>query len=262
MSSNISYKPLIEGMTWSYSRITCFEMCPYQWYLKYLYKLRYDNHSMFFSTYGTLMHELLAKYFRGEADPAELLTEYFADFYSRVPQGGAPSGKLYNRYLLAGAAAINRLPPADGTLAVEKKVRFSIGGKPFIGYIDRVYEDTKGRLVIEDHKSKALKPRSHRKKPTKSDEELDLYLRQLYLYSIPIEKEYGKPPDTLKFNCYRTGQEIHEKFSPEKLGEVKAWAEDAISGIEDETRFAPDIDLFKCRYLCDVHNDCELSVAA
>ena len=53
------------------------------------------------------------------------------------------------------------------------------------GVIDLVGRSDTGGLVIVDHKSRALKPRSKRKKPTKTNQELDEYLRQLYLYAVP-----------------------------------------------------------------------------
>lgn len=33
----ISYRPLIEAMTWSYSRLEIFDDCPYRWFLTYIH---------------------------------------------------------------------------------------------------------------------------------------------------------------------------------------------------------------------------------
>ena len=33
---DICYAPLIDDMTWSYSRVKSFEDCPYKWFLKYI----------------------------------------------------------------------------------------------------------------------------------------------------------------------------------------------------------------------------------
>lgn len=74
-----------------------------------------------------------------------------------------------------------------------------------------------GTLCILDHKSRSLKPRSNRKKKPKTDEEPDQYLRQLYLYSIPITNEFGRMPAFLKFNCYRTGVRIKEPFHSQEF---------------------------------------------
>ena len=54
---------LIDLMTWSYSRINTYLQCPYQFYLKYIECL--DEAPMFFSEYGSLVHEVLAEYYSG-----------------------------------------------------------------------------------------------------------------------------------------------------------------------------------------------------
>ena len=32
----VNYRPIIQDMTWSYSRIKSFGDCPYRWFLKYI----------------------------------------------------------------------------------------------------------------------------------------------------------------------------------------------------------------------------------
>lgn len=86
-----------------------------------------------------------------------------------------------------------------------------MNGVPFIGYIDFLGE-LDGSLYVVDNKSRVLKPRSKREKPTKTDEELDAYLKQLYLYSAAVEEEYGVRPCKLCFNCFRTDTFIEEPF--------------------------------------------------
>lgn len=58
--SDICYAPLIDDMTWSYSRVKSFETCPYKWYLRYIVGLR--GKRMFFADYGTFMQKFKAKY--------------------------------------------------------------------------------------------------------------------------------------------------------------------------------------------------------
>ena len=68
---DISYEPIIKDMTWSYSRVKAFDMCPYGWYLKYIQKIR--GKDMFFSSYGSFVHKLLEQYYKGELWPGLLL---------------------------------------------------------------------------------------------------------------------------------------------------------------------------------------------
>ena len=66
----VNYAPLIDDMVWSYSRIKAFEDCPYRWYLKYIKK--FHGKDMFFSSYGTFMHNFTDAYsFNIESVPAE-----------------------------------------------------------------------------------------------------------------------------------------------------------------------------------------------
>lgn len=135
-------------------------------------------------------------------------------------------------------------------------MEFKIGDKPFTGIIDCVAKDEDG-IILVDNKSRALKERSKRKKPTKSDAELDEYLRQLYLYSIPIKDTFHCYPARLEFNCYRTGQLISEPFREEELERAKQWAADSIEAITNNEDWSPKLDFWKCRYLCDFCDECE-----
>lgn len=78
--------------------------------------------------------------------------------------------------------------------------------------LDFLGESEAGELVLVDNKSRDLKPRSNRKRPTAKDTELDDMLRQLYLYSIPVFESFGRYPDWLCFNYFRSGVFIKERF--------------------------------------------------
>ena len=145
--------------------------------------------------------------------------------------------------------------PSGEIVAVERSFSFTVDGLPFTGVADLLVKD--GSLVIWDHKSRDLKERSRRGRYTKTDEELDHYLRQLYLYSIAVKDIYGVYPSHLAFNCYRTGQIIMEPFLESGLTSAKEWALDTVSRIHHAQKFPPSVDFFRCRYLCDVHDDCE-----
>lgn len=196
----VNYAPLIDDMVWSYSRIKAFEDCPYRWYLKYIKK--FHGKDMFFSSYGTFMHKLIELYHKGEKTPRQIVDMYLQDFKTEVV-GRAPNRKVFSSYFTGGLQYLKALQPFPyGMVGVEKKVDFVVNGIPFIGYIDFLGEKD-GDLYVVDNKSRILKPRSSRAKPTKADEELDAYLRQLYIYSAAVEEEYGKTPKSLCFNCFR-----------------------------------------------------------
>ncbi len=239
---------------WSYSRLKSFDMCPYGWYLKYICKLA--GKGMFFASYGSFMHKLMEKYYNGEQTPKQLCDSYLIGFKNNVT-GNAPDKKIFENYFKSGLQYLRKFQPLPyNKVGIEKRVKFNLEGISFIGYIDFLGEKD-GELVIVNHKSRALKPKSNRSKPTKADEELDRYLTQLYLYSAAIEKEYGKLPRLLCFNCFRTPLLIEEQFSEQAYEKSKMWAVSKIKEISSETKFRPDIEYFKCTHLCEMQDYCE-----
>ena len=126
-----------------------------------------------------------------------------------------------------------------------------------MGIVDVVSEDENGKLYITDHKSRALKERSNRKKPTQSDIDLDKYLRQLYIYAYAVEKSIGRFPDYLEFNCFRTQTWICEPFQYERLIDVKEWAKQLIETIIRTARWPANLDSWFCKHLCDCSGECE-----
>ena len=253
----ISYKPLIRDMVWSYSRVKAFDDCPYRWYLKYIRYPQSRRKEMFFSGYGKFMHELLAKFYRGEQTARDLELEYLINFGSKV-QAPAPNERIFKRYFTDGINCIRCLTqPRNKVIAVEEEVKFQIGEIKMVGYVDRIEEDQGGRLIIVDSKSRELKNRSNRNKPTKADHELDQYLTQLYLYSIPVRQRFGSFPGSLCLDCFRNQTLIQEKFDDGALNRSIKWAQDLVEKISSETEFRPDISYFKCRYLCEMQDRCE-----
>ena len=253
----ISYEPLIRDMVWSYSRIKAFEACPYRWYLKYIRFPKKHGKDLFFADYGKFVHELIADFYSGRKSRQEVELEYLQRFREKV-KSFAPNKKIFTNYFKDGLSYLRSLEPsANQVLAIEEETKFSVGDIPFIGYIDRVDRDKTGEISIIDNKSRKLKPRSGRKTPTKADEELDDYLRQLYLYSIPVKDMYGCFPSKLCFNCFRDKLTIEEPFRKEVFNSTLQWAADRVGEIAVETDFKPIVEYFKCRYLCEMQDYCE-----
>jgi hypothetical protein len=243
-----------ETPVWSYSRLRTYEDCPYRWFLKY--RLGLPEKQLFFASYGSFLHELLAQYFLGELPADELESAYLLGFRDHVPQY-APNATIFQRYFRDGLAYLHGFsPPPYNVLAVEQRVEFSVDGLSFLGFLDLVCERD-GQLYILDHKSRALKPRSGRAKPTKTDLELDAYFRQLYLYAVAVQSVYGVLPTGLILNCFRVGRLIEEPFTEAGFLAAKTWACNRVAQIEFQTVFPPNAEFFKCRYLCEMQDHCE-----
>lgn len=250
----LNYAPLIDDMTWSYSRIKSFEDCPYRWYLKYI--RRFTGKELFFASYGKFMHSLIERYLKKAETKDQLVDVYLSEFASSV-DGCAPNMTVFGNYFSSGLSYLNSLsPPPFNIVGVEQRIDFDVDGIRFVGCIDLIAEKD-GDIIIIDNKSKNLKPRSRRKKPTKSDNDLDSYLKQLYIYSRWIEAQYGVRPKSLCFNCFRENVFISEPFEDAAYHDAMLWAKDIISKIRIESDFNPDIDFFKCTYLCEMQDNCE-----
>ena len=253
----VNYGPVIEDMTWSYSRIKSFEDCPYKWFLKYIRYPTSPKRDMFFSDYGKFIHALLADFFSGEKEKDELMVEYLVRFCDEV-HGRAPSQKIFQSYFQSGLDYIRGLSRPDWKiLGVEDRVEFEVDGIPIVGFIDLEAELSSGELILMDHKSRNLAPRSKKGRQTKSDDELDKYLRQLYIYSIPFKMRNGAYPSHLCLNCFRENLMIKEDFHEDKLEEAKDWVRKSVKTITEEEDFRPDVEFFKCRYLCEMRDYCE-----
>lgn len=251
---NLSYKPIIEDMTWSFSRVETFESCPYRWFLKYIKK--YEDEDQFFATYGSFMHKLIERFYRGELSEDQMLSTFLSGFKKEI-RGCRPQTSVVEKYINDGVGylkSFTRFP--FKMIDVEREVKFKINGFPFIGYIDFIGESDKG-IVIVDNKSRDLKPRSNRSKPTVKDKELDTMLRQLYIYSEAIKCEFGVLPSTLCFNCFRSSTLIQEPFNNDAFEEAKRWAVERIYEIENAEEFDKNENYFSCKYICGVNRYCD-----
>lgn len=252
--NGICYKPLIEDMIWSFSRVSAFGSCPYRWYLSYIRGCR--DIDKFYASYGSFMHGIIERYYKGEIEKGDMVTEFLLGFSENV-KGIRPKASVVQSYIESGTDYLRNFAPFPfHPIGVEKRVEFEIEGIPFTGYIDFLGEKD-GDYYIIDNKSRNLKPRSRREKPTKSDLMLDEMLRQLYLYSAAVEQEYGKLPKALCFNCFKNNTFIEEEFSLERYEEAKKWAVDEIHKIENSEEFEANPEFFKCIYICGVSNRCD-----
>jgi len=252
--ADISYRPLIDDMVWSYSRIACYQQCGYKWFCKYIRGER--EAPRFYTSYGSFLHKLIESYYRGSLKKSDMKMKFLTDFSTEV-QGARPSEKIVQSYIEKGIAYLESFEPFPyNMIDVEMEVKYEINGIPFIGYIDYLGEKD-GELYIVDNKSRDLKPRSTRKKPTKKDEELDEMLVQLYLYAAAVEQIYGKFPKSLCFNCFKSGVFIEEPFVREKYDEAIKWALDMIGEIKEDENFRPSVEYFGCIHLCGLTSDCE-----
>ena len=256
---------MLDEMTWSFSRLTTYERCPYAFYLQYIKKINQTQNA--FSEYGTFCHNLLEKYFNNKLMVFELLGEYEDKFTQYILHDFPPNRyvDLEESYFEQGKEYFSNFDglPKFKALEVEKKVRFRIDKYEFVGYIDLVAEDKTGKLHVIDHKSKELsQPRKSNweKVETRRKSELYKYIRQLYIYCIPIIEQEGRVPNYLHFNSFRKGKWVKIPFDKNDYEESKQWALNIIKSIynDKDMRGIYGNDWF-CNVLCGVKEFCPQS---
>ena len=249
---------------YSYTQLTSVSECPFSFYLARIErdengeKLKESSNA--FAEYGTLIHDILDKWGKGELKAEELALEYDLRFedevvtqFSRMLKG--KDGKSYRdqvyedgRYYLASFNGFDGMK----VISSEEKFETDIDGRRFVGVIDMVLEDENtGGLVILDHKSKSL---TAFKKAEK-----EMYRQQL-LYSKYVNEKYGKYPETLAFNLFKVNGLIKSKpFTTEEYEEALEWARQMINRIETfdvldfmETKESD----FYCNEICGMRKYC------
>lgn len=252
----MKYSQIISSMTWSYSRLRTYEMCPYKFFLTYICADT-KQEKLFYSEYGLIVHEIIADYYTKGLTRNEMVSIFTRRYLDEVSEK-APTSEIRVNFFTQGVSFFKHGKFPDGeVIAVEKHVDFDIGGRRFTGFIDLVLKNADGDMEIWDHKSHKLK-HGKRKQKTKADDEIDKYLVQLYLYSHAIAQSgMEKNLKSLCFNCYRSQTHLKEPFDIVKYREAERWATDTINRILNTEEWLPNVEPFVCRNLCDVHEQCE-----
>ena len=266
----MDYEFILDGMTWSFSRLNSFGKCNYEWFLHYIECNK--GAGGFFSDYGSFVHLILQKYLSGELEIFELPT-YYEEHYEENIHYDPPKNNyvdLKQRYYEKGLDYLTNIDLDRDSIAeilgVEKEIHFNldVDGKeiPFVGYIDLLTEEKDGSIVVTDHKSSSIKILKNNK-VSKTDQDHFLeFKRQLYLYSKAVIEEYGKPPTKLRWNMFKDRTWIEIDFDQMEYEESLEWARDVIRQIYKEQDWLPDTsNEFFCNNLCSMRfNACPYKI--
>ena len=223
---------ILDGLRWSFSSVNTYGTCPQAFRLGYMDALPRVGNA--FSDWGTFMHSLMEQYFRGKLEFFEL-SQAYVDGYKSAVQSKFPPNKfcdLGQRYYAAGKEYLDSFDGAafDGceVVGVEQKVRLTVKGRPFIGFIDLVLKKGDDYIIV-DHKSKSA---------FKTKREQAEYARQLYLYAIYVHETYGRWPIKLIFHMVRNHGELVEiPFKEEDCEAAQQWFAETIDRIYADTVF-------------------------
>lgn len=258
------YKNETSSMRWSFSRVTTYDQCPYEWYLHYIVNDNdlYPEEENYYAQVGKYVHNVLEKVFKAELSVDDAFDYYVDHFDENVTERTSYSSmdKTFDAcadYFL-DINNIKHLTDGMDIVGVEKKIEFEIEGKKFIGYIDLLLKDRKdGKLIVLDHKSSEY-PFKHDGGVKANAKSFSKYKKQLYLYSLWVKENYGEFPKLLAWNHFKDGGKLATiPFSIDEYNESIEWFKSEVSAIMADDEFNANKEFFYCNNLCSFRNCCE-----
>lgn len=251
------YKNLLDGMVWSYSRLTAYEHCPFSWYRRYIEGE--TGEGSFYADNGKAMHEVFDALIKGKVsfeDAPSLYLEKYEAITTYVKQD--IMDKTFD-------TCINYLCNIDENVlddyevvGSEIKLDFLIYGYRFTGFVDLLLRDKDGNLIVVDHKSSDPFLKKNGEPYAKTKEQFENYVKQLSLYCYGVFQIYGEMPTKIVFHHFKNDGKLTVIPVNEKLIEDAVdWCIDVIEKIYNDETFEAKPKTGFCYRLCDYRKDCE-----
>lgn len=201
---------------WSWSKINCFHTSPYEYYLKYIKKVKEDRADSIYTTTGGLAHDILEKYYTNQIEYDEMINLFedgwivavdIADLkFDRTDE--AKNAKIKDKYYENLVHFFNNHTVLKNKPMIEQFVKIKVGDNLFQGYIDCAFKNDEGYVVIQDYKTSSIY------KGAKAENECG----QLVLYAIGLNQQ-GIPMDKIKI-CWNFLKYVTIQYE-QKNGTVK-----------------------------------------
>jgi putative RecB family exonuclease len=236
---------------YSHSSLSTFRNCPLQYKLKYIDRIRVPETDSVEAFLGSRVHETLEMLYRrvilSKITNLDELLKFFEENWRKhwhpdvcIRKSGLSEEDYFNTGVRALSDYYRRHYPFNSsrTLAVEKRLTFSIAGKyPFVGFIDRLDSAGDGIYEIHDYKTSATLP----------DEEYFEYDTQLALYHIGLRQHYSDAGRVrLIWHYLVFDREFSVEKEKDELARIESETATLIEEIEGTTEFLP-----KESALCD-----------
>lgn len=251
---------IIKNMTWSFSRVNSANGCLYEWYLQYVEEK--EGLPNAYAQFGTICHETLEKYLKGELDMFTV-SQYYTDHYNDYVTCDFPSNKyvdLAEKTYLSGKEYFDNISfdfDRYEILGVEEELKFKVGDYNFHGFADAIYRDKEnGEIILRDHKTSSFKYLKSGAVSKTNAQHFKEFRYQEYLYSIPLIEKYGKV-DWLSWNMIRDQREIKIPFDEKEFKEAQDWCINTIKKLEDEMLWLPNTsESYRCSVICNHRSSC------
>ena len=201
---------------WSWSKINCFHTSPYEYYLKYIIRVKEDRADSIYTTTGGLAHNILEKLYTDEISYDKMLDEFedgwivavdIADLkFDRADEDR--NEKIKDKYYENLVHFFKNHTRLKYKPIIEQFVKVKVDGKLFQGYIDCAFKDEEDVIHIVDFKTSSIY------KGAKAENECG----QLVLYAIGLNQQ-GIPFDKIKI-CWNFLKYVTIQYE-QKNGAVK-----------------------------------------
>ena len=230
--------------TYSHSRISTFENCPYQYKLKYIDKIKVDVPTTIESFMGDLVHQTLEKLYKDKKfmkdNSKEELLKFYKDLWEKeysddILIAKADQGLTAENYKKMGLKFIedyyDKYKPFDQLtiLGLETQDRMTLpDGNQWHVRIDKLACDDKENYYVCDYKTNAR---------MKDQEEADAD-RQLALYSIWVKDKFKDAKSVkLIWHMLAFNKEAVSERTDEQLEKLQQDVCNKIKEIESATEF-------------------------
>lgn len=247
--------------TYSHSKLSTFEQCPFKYKLKYIDKVKPLIEKTVEAHLGSSVHDTLewiynlVKKNSGNIPTMDEVIQHYIETWQKdfsnkilVVRNNMTHKDYFNKGIefLANYFQMHH-PFKDGTIECEKRIQITLDENTKIqGFIDRLVHNIEtGKYEVHDYKTANTLPTQE-----KMDQD-----RQLALYSIAIKEIYGHDKEVLLIWHYLAhNQKIISKRTNEQLEQLKYETKQLIRKIEN-TKYFPTDKSILCEW-CEYKDIC------
>lgn len=257
------YSSAFSQSIWSYTRVSCFQNCKYEFYLGYINtdREKYPVEDNFYAAIGRYVHKILALIINGTIKKEDALSYYVSHYDENITAELEENASEKTKDLICDYVSFLDLSWLNGyqVLGVEEELTFELQGYRFIGYIDLLLRDIRdGRLVIVDHKSAEAPFKRNGELKKNSVDTFISHKRQMYLYSHAVKQVYGEFPKSFMWNHYKdNGKMVTIPFSNADYNAEMDWYVKTIQRIAEEKNYDHSFNYFYCNNLCNFRSSCK-----
>lgn len=180
---------------YSWSRYNTYKTCKYEYFLKYVKRIKEDRSDGIYGISGNICHNIIEKFYNKEIEYNQMLTEYENELltmnlaelkYNRADE--EKNTAIAEKYEYCIKHFFQHHTPITKKIDLERFITVKVGSFYLQGYVDALYKDG-GKYHIVDWKSSSIYTG---KKIFKEQGQLLLYSEALRQLGIPLENIVAK----------------------------------------------------------------------